>query len=97
LREAAPPKRARVKVPVGLGIVLSKIETVTVTMSAHRLDSYRSVEQRARQRWSQALADRGESWRDAGLRLVAHEPDADQIDHIAYRFEGTMVACTKVA
>ncbi|WP_458683464.1 hypothetical protein [Prescottella equi] len=71
-----------------------EIETVAVSVSAHRGDSYRSVEQRARQLWSQALADRGESWRHAGLQLVGNEPDADLVDHLVYRFEATALSLT---
>ncbi|ORJ91982.1 hypothetical protein A6F55_24810 [Prescottella equi] len=61
-------------------------------MSTHRDDSYRSVEQRARQLWSQALADRRESWRHAELQLVGSEPDADLVDHLVYRFEATALS-----
>ncbi|WP_143153939.1 hypothetical protein [Rhodococcus rhodnii] len=71
-----------------------EIETVAVSVSAHRDDSYRSVEQRARQLWSQALADRGKSWRHAGLQLVGNEPDADLVDHLMYRFKATALSLT---
>ena len=68
------------------------IKKVAVELSARRDDSFRSVEQRARQQWSQTLADRGESWRHAGLQLVGSEPDSDLVDHLVYRFEGTALA-----
>lgn len=71
--------------------MLSDIEKLTITVSAHELDSYRSVEQRARQQWAQLLADRGESWRHAGLHLVDSEPDTDMVDYLVYRFEGTAI------
>jgi len=68
-------------------------DKVIVTVSAHHLDSYRSVEQRARRRWLQALAERGEYWRDAGLHLVDSQPDEDLDEHLTYRFEGTTISC----
>lgn len=74
--------------------MLSDIEKLTITVSAHELDSYRSVEQRARQQWAQLLADRGEPWRHAGLHLVDSERDINLVDHLTYRFEGTAVAFT---
>ncbi|MGO4204823.1 hypothetical protein AB4Z09_24400 [Rhodococcus sp. TAF43] len=76
--------------------MLSEIETVTVTVSAHKLDSYRSVEQRARQQWSRLLAERGESWRHAGLHLIDSQPDPDLADHLEYRFEGATIKCELV-
>ncbi|WP_127950845.1 hypothetical protein [Rhodococcus xishaensis] len=77
--------------------MLSGIEKVVVTVSAHQLDSFRSVEGRARQQWARSLADRGESWRDAGLHLVDSQPDSEMVDHLVYRFEGTTVECVSVS
>ncbi|WP_430335938.1 hypothetical protein [Rhodococcus sp. ACT016] len=71
----------------------SDIEKVTVIVSAHRLDSYRSVEARARQQWACILRDRDDQCLDAGLHLVDNQSDSDLVDHLVYRFEGTVVAC----
>ncbi|RVW04652.1 hypothetical protein EF834_06325 [Rhodococcus spongiicola] len=77
--------------------VLNGIEKVIVPVSAHQLDSFRSVERRARKQWARLLADRGESWRDAGLHLVDSRPDSEMVDHLVYRFEGTTVTCASVS
>lgn len=73
------------------GTVLKKIETVEVTVSAHRDDSYRSVERCARQQWADVLAERGHQWSDAGLQLIDSQPDTDVVGHLVYMFEGTMI------
>lgn len=71
--------------------MLNQIETVTVTVSAHCDDSYRTVERCAQQQWADILARRGHRWVDAGLHVVDHHPDTDIGSHLMYRFEGTTV------
>lgn len=71
--------------------VLIKIETVTVIVSAHRDDSYRSVEECARRQWADLLTERGDRWSDAGLRMVDGQPDTDVVGQRVYRFEGTAI------
>lgn len=71
--------------------VLNKIETVTVTVSAHCDDPYRRVERCARQQWADVLTERGEHWGDAGLHLADLRPDTDVVGHLVYRFEGTII------
>jgi hypothetical protein len=71
--------------------VLNKIETVMVTVSAHRDDSYQGVELCAQQQWADILTERSDGWNDAGLRLIDSQPDTDVIGHLVYRFEGTII------
>ena len=73
-------------------VVLSKIETVTIAVSAHRDDPYRSVEECARRQWADLLAERGDRWSDAGLQLVDSRPDVDVVGQLVYRFEGVAIS-----
>lgn len=75
--------------------MLSDIENVTVTVSAHKLDSYRSVELRARRQWARLLDERDDQRCDGGLQLVASEPDTDLVDHLVYQFDGTAIASAR--
>lgn len=70
---------------------VADFEKLTVVVSAHRLDSYRSIEQRAHHQWLSVLDARGDQCRDAGIQLVDSQPDPDLVDHLVYRFEGTTV------
>ena len=71
--------------------MLTRIETVTLTVSAHGDDPYRSVERCARKQWADVLTERGEHWSDAGLRLFDRWPDSEVVGHLVYRFEGTIL------
>ncbi|MDH6678457.1 hypothetical protein M2284_002660 [Rhodococcus sp. LBL1] len=71
---------------------MSNVKKLTVVVSAHRLDSYRSIEQQAHHQWRHALAEHGKPWRDAGIELLDSRPDTDLVDHRIYRFEATMIA-----
>lgn len=70
---------------------VSNVKKLTVVVSAHRLDPYRSIEQQAQQRWRRTLAEHGKPWQDAGIELLDSQPDTDLVDHRIYRFEATMI------
>lgn len=70
------------------GVVLNGIETIAVTVIAHRLDSFRGVEVRARRQWRSALEQRGDGRVDAGFELVDSHPDPVLVDQVVYEFAG---------
>ena len=76
---------------------MSDVEKLILAISAHRLDSFRSVENDARRQWQDVLTERGELWHDAGIQLIDSQPDSDLVDHFIYRFEGTTITSKLLA
>ncbi|WP_152447749.1 hypothetical protein [Rhodococcus triatomae] len=64
------------------------IERIPVTVTAHRLDPFRSVEARARQQWRNTLEQRGTCWVAAGFELAGSHPDPVLVDQVVYEFAG---------